>query len=83
MICDNRSHLELTAEILFMGQCINNNERWEFYKAENFERPSNKELKDLKGIIIPSSHYKIKNKIPKDENFIKDLIKKRNQTNAT
>lgn len=75
MICDNRSYLNKTAEILFMGQLIASNESWEFYNAENFERPSKKELRDLKGIIIPSSHYKIKNKVPKDESFIKQMIK--------
>ena len=75
MICDNRSHLNQTAEILFMGQLIGNNERWEFYNAEHFQRPSKKELIDIKGIIIPSSNYKIKNKVQKDESFIKEMVK--------
>ena len=40
---------------------------WRFYKAKNFERPSAQELKDVKGIIISYSCYKIKNKVAKDE----------------
>ena len=75
MICDNRPHLQMTAEIMFMGQLIDSNETWEFYNAENFERPSKKELANLKGIIIPSSNHKIKNKVPKDESFIKEMVK--------
>jgi len=55
MVCDNRSHLELTDELLFMGQLVDSDEKWEFYKAENFERPSKEELRCLKAIIIPSS----------------------------
>mmetsp|Transcript_36933 Transcript_36933/g.56557 ORF Transcript_36933/g.56557 Transcript_36933/m.56557 type:complete len:212 (-) Transcript_36933:1676-2311(-) len=74
--CDNKPHLELTVELLFMGQLIDSDERWEFYKAENFERPSNAELKYLKGIIIPSSSSPIKNKVPKDENLIKQFLKR-------
>lgn len=76
IVCDNRSHLELTDELLFMGHLVDSDERWEFYKAENFERPSKEELKTLKGIIIPSSHYAIKNKVPKDENIIKQFLKR-------
>ena len=75
MICDNRPHLHMTAEIMFMGQLIGSHETWEFYNAENFERPSTKELKNLKAIIVPGSNYKIKNKIPKDESFIKQMVK--------
>jgi hypothetical protein len=74
--CDNRSHLELTEELLFMGHLIDPDERWEFYKAENFERPSKEELRHLKAIIIPSSHHSIKNKVPKDENIIKQFLKR-------
>jgi hypothetical protein len=44
IVCDNRSHLEMTDELLFMGQLIDSDERWEFYQAENFERPSKEEL---------------------------------------
>lgn len=78
MVCDNRSHLQLTAELLFMGQLIDSNERWEFYNAEHFERPSKQELRDIKGIIIPSSNFKIKNKVPRDENVIKQFVKRGN-----
>lgn len=49
---------------------------WRFYKAKNFERPSAQELKDVKGIIISYSCYKIKNKVAKDESLIKQLAKK-------
>ena len=76
MICDNRQHLEMTAELLFMGHMIDSDERWEFYKAEQFERPSKQELKYLKGIIIPSSNVSLKNKVPKDENLIKQFLKR-------
>ena len=71
MLCDNRQHLSKTAELLFMGPLLSSNETWEFYNAEKFERPSTRELKDIKGIIIPSSYHSIKNKVPKDESFIK------------
>ena len=79
IICDNRPHLKKTAELLFMGQLVGSNERWEFYNAEKFERPSKRELKDLKGIIIPSSDYKIKNKVPKEDSFVKEMLKTRKE----
>ena len=40
-----------------MGQLVDSQERWEFYEAENFDRPSQDELKHLKGIILPSSNF--------------------------
>jgi hypothetical protein len=70
----------MTAELLFMGQMIDSDERWEFYKAEQFERPSKEELKTLKGIIIPSSNVTIKNKVPKDENLLKQYLKREGAT---
>ena len=36
MICDSKSHLELTDELMFMGQLIDSEENWEFYHAEQF-----------------------------------------------
>jgi hypothetical protein len=59
--CDNRPHLDYTAELNFMGQLIDSDESWEFYRAEKFERPSKQELKYLKGIIISGSIHVIKN----------------------
>lgn len=72
-----------------MGQMIDTDERWEFYKAQNFERPSKRELKYLKGIIIPScsppynpdpsrpkEQHVIKNKEPKDPNILKQAMKR-------
>jgi len=59
-----------------MGQLVDSDERWEFYKAQDFERPSKEELKYLKGIIIPSSDQQIKNKELKDKNLIKDILKR-------
>ena len=59
-----------------MGHLIDSDERWEFYSAENFERPSTEELRYIKGIIIPSSNQFIKNKVPKDENIIEQFLKR-------
>jgi hypothetical protein len=36
MVCDNQKHLELSNELLLMGQFIDSDERWEFYSAEDF-----------------------------------------------
>jgi len=66
----------MTDELLWMGQLVDSDERWEFYQAENFERPSKEELKYMKGIIIPSSHHMIKNKVARDENIIKQFVKR-------
>lgn len=55
MVCDNQKHLELSNELLLMGQFIDSNENWEFYHAEDFQRPSKEELKYMKGLIIGSS----------------------------
>ena len=59
--CDNRPHLQYSAELLFMGQLVDSDERWEFYSAINIEKPSKEELKYLKGIIISSSNQTVKN----------------------
>ena len=68
-----------------MGQFIDSDERWEFYSAEDFQRPSKHELKYMKGIIIGSSisftsqkpkGHVIKNKEPKDANILKQIAKK-------
>ena len=67
------------AELLFMGQLIDSQERWEFYEAENFERPCQDELRHLKGIVIPSSNFQIKNKGPRDDNIIKQYVKRQNE----
>ena len=67
MICDSRPQLENSAELLYMGQLIDNDEKWQFYKAENCERPSNTELKYLKGIIISGSELSIKNTKKKED----------------
>lgn len=63
-----------------MGQLIDNDEKWQFYKAENCERPSNTELKYLKGIIISGSELSIKNTKKKEDDekiFKKFLLQKR------
>jgi hypothetical protein len=49
--------LEYTAELNFMGQLVDSDENWEYYKAQNQEKPSKYELKYLKGIIISSSSH--------------------------
>jgi hypothetical protein len=80
MICDSRPQLENSAELLYMGQLIDNDEKWQFYKAENCERPSNTELKYLKGIIISGSELSIKNTKKKEDDekiFKKFLLQKR------
>lgn len=61
---------------------MDKDEKWSFYKAENFEKPSQYELQYVKAIFIPGSHYRIKNKIPKDESIIKKYIKKGNNSSV-
>ena len=85
MVCDNQKHLDLSNELLFLGSLVDSNENWEFYHAEQFQRPSRKELQQLKGIIIGSSSsfsqmkpkgHIIKNKIPKDDTILKQFVKR-------
>ena len=76
MVCDQTPHLEYTAELNFMGQLLDSEERWEYYNAINFQRPSKKELLHLKGIIIPSSSHNILNMVPRDDNIVKQFLKK-------
>ena len=59
-----------------MGHLLDSDENWLFYKAEKYERPSEDELKNLKGIIFPGSQYGIKKKLPIDDKVIKNLIHK-------
>ena len=77
MVCDDQMHLQYVEELLLMGQLYDNDERWEFYNAKNFERPSKKELLDCKAIIIGYSSHKIKNKVPRDDSIIKKLTMKK------
>ena len=65
--CDNTSYLENTAELLCMGQMIDSQEKWQFYRGTNCERPSNKELKYLKGIVISNCDETIKNPKKKEQ----------------
>ena len=76
MTCDNRPSLEYSAQLLFMGQFIDSDEKWQFYRAESCERPSNVELKYLKGIIISNSDETIKNtkKKENDEKIFKKYL---------
>lgn len=85
MVCDNQKHLEMANELLFMGSLVDSKESWEFYHAEQFQRPSREELKQLKGIIIGSSSsfsqlkpkgHIIKNKVPRDNNILKQFVKR-------
>lgn len=65
-----------------MGQLIDNDEKWQFYRSENCERPSNTELKYLKGIIISGSELSIQNTKKRDDDekiFKKCLIQKQGQ----
>lgn len=55
ILADEREIVQLTYEMLFMGQCLDSGERWAVYKAFDFEFPSAEELKHLKGIIFPGS----------------------------
>lgn len=32
-VCDDSPHMELSTELMFMGNMIDSDERWEFYKA--------------------------------------------------
>lgn len=82
-VCDDRPHMELCTELMFMGNLIDSDERWEFYKAQDFEKPSKQELKYLKGIILPNSEHSIKNKVPKDENVIKQFVKRGGNANGS
>lgn len=59
LLCDEREHVQLSYEVLFMGQLIDSNEKWRAYKAYDFEFPSSEELKHLKGVIIPGSKHGI------------------------
>ena len=65
--CDNRAHLDYTAELNFMGQLVDSEENWQFYRAEKLEKPSQGELKYLKGIVISGSIHSIKNLKMKQE----------------
>ena len=55
MVYDKEPCFDLSDELLFMGQLLDSDEHWQFYKAEKYERPSNDELKHLKAIIFPGS----------------------------
>jgi GMP synthase-like glutamine amidotransferase len=57
ILCDEREHVKLSYEVLFMGHLVDSNERWAFYKAYDFEFPSTEELKHLKAIILPGSFH--------------------------
>lgn len=76
MVCDDLPHLRNNIELSLLGQLVDSEERWEFYNALNFERPSNMELTDVKGVIIGYSSHRIKNKVPKDLSFLKAMTKK-------
>jgi GMP synthase-like glutamine amidotransferase len=45
--------------MLFMGQMVDSNEKWAFYKAYDLEFPSSEELKHMKGIILPGSKHAV------------------------
>jgi len=47
-------------EMLFMGNFIQDgNEKWAFYKAYDYDLPSEKVLANLKGLVLPGSKYSV------------------------
>jgi hypothetical protein len=76
LVTDDKDYMEMATELLFLGHFIDSDERWEFFKSANFGMPSKDDLKYLKGIIIPSSNCQIKNKVAKDEDIIKQFLKR-------
>jgi len=59
MSLDERDCCELLVEMLFMGQLVDSNERWAYYKAFEGQFPTEEELVHLKGIIFPGSKHSV------------------------
>jgi len=59
MALDDREICEFSAEMLFMGQLVDSNERWAYYKPFEGQFPTAEELAHLKGIVFPGSKHSV------------------------
>jgi len=57
LLTDDRDCRKGINEALFMGQLFNSGDQWAFYKPNEYEFPTDEELKTIKGLIVPGSKY--------------------------
>jgi hypothetical protein len=62
VLSDDAPNWPYIYQALFMGQLINSgDEKWQFYRAFEYELPSDDDLKSIKAIIFPGSGHAVYN----------------------